>query len=78
MVLVGMWLPDEEEVWGNLIYDTASMVASSLRAERDADVLKADLLADVIHYIDHPSTNYSGEYYNTEQSGPDDGVERRS
>ncbi len=68
MVVVGMWLPnDEEQVWGNLLYDTASMIASSLSPERDLDTFKADLLADVAHYIDDPSTKYSGEYYNTEQ-----------
>jgi hypothetical protein len=69
MALVGMWLPDEEEsVWGNLLYDTAAMIASSLRPERDANALKGELLADVARYIDHPSTQYSGEYYGTEES----------
>jgi Domain of unknown function (DUF5076) len=79
MVLVGMWLPDDEEsVWGNLIYDTASMVASSLRAGGDTDSLKADLLEDIAHYIDCPNTKYSGEYYNTEQDGAGNGAPRRA
>ena len=71
MVLVGMWLPDNEEsVWGNLIYDTSAMIAETLVPERDVETLKKDLLADVLGYIDKPSTKYSGEYYNTEQAVP--------
>ncbi|MBA4148018.1 MAG: DUF5076 domain-containing protein [Verrucomicrobia bacterium] len=67
IVLVGMWLPDNEEsVWGNILYDAAAMIASTFNPERDADRVKADLLADILHYIDHPSTKYSGEYYNTQ------------
>ncbi len=68
MVLVGMWLPDEEAVWGNLLYDISSMVAESLGSRRDVDTTKADLISDVLYYIDNPSTKYSGEYYNTEQA----------
>jgi hypothetical protein len=71
MVFVGMWLPDNEEsVWGNLIYDMSSMLASSMKPEGNADELKDELIRDVINYIDHPSTKYSGEYYDTEQTHP--------
>ncbi|MEM9479142.1 MAG: DUF5076 domain-containing protein [Verrucomicrobiota bacterium] len=70
MVLVGMWLPDDEEsVWGNLLYDISAMLAESLAPELDVETLKSDLLSDVVSYIDDPSTKYSGEYYNTEQGG---------
>ncbi|WP_353568973.1 DUF5076 domain-containing protein [Haloferula sargassicola] len=69
MVLVGMWLPEEEAVWGNLLYDISAMVAESLGSQRDVAITKADLIADVLHYIDNPTTEYSGEYYNTEQNG---------
>ncbi len=66
MVLVGMRLPEEESVWGNLLYDISSMVAESLDSQRDVATTKADLIGDVLAYIDSPSTKYSGEYYNTE------------
>lgn len=70
MVLVGMWLPDQEEsVWGNLLYDIAALVAESLAPERDAETTKSDLIQDVFHYIEHPSTAYSGEFYGTEKGG---------
>jgi hypothetical protein len=65
MVLVGMWLPEEEAVWGNLLYDIAAMVAESLGPQRDVATTKADLIADVLHYINNPTTKYSGEYYDT-------------
>lgn len=68
MVLVGMWLPEEEAVWGNLLYDFSAMVAESLRSQRDVATTKADLIADVLHYINNPTSQYSGEYYNTEQA----------
>jgi hypothetical protein len=75
MVLVGMWLPDNEEaVWGNLLYDIAALVAESLVSERDVNTVKRDLIGDVFHYIDHPSTKYHGEYYNTEQGGAGNGA----
>ncbi|MDP0491414.1 MAG: DUF5076 domain-containing protein [Verrucomicrobiota bacterium JB023] len=70
MVLVGMWLPDDEEsVWGNLLYDICAMVAESLAPERNVETSKSNLLTDVVSYIDGPSTKYSGEYYKTEQGG---------
>lgn len=69
MVLVGLWLPEEEAVWGNLLYDISAMIAESLGSQRDVPTTKADLIADVLHYIDNPSTNYTGEYYDTEQDG---------
>jgi hypothetical protein len=79
MVLVGMWLPDNEEsVWGNLLYDLAAMVASSLRPERKVDHLKADLLANVMRYIDQPSSKYSGKYYKTKQDGAGKRGKRRA
>lgn len=69
MVLVGMWLPDETAVWGNLLYDISAMVAESLGSQPNVATTKAGLIADVLHYIDNPTTKYSGEYYNTEQDG---------
>lgn len=66
MVLVGMWLPEEEAVWGNLLYDISAMVAESLGSRRDVATTKADLIADIQQYIDKPTTKYSGEYYTTE------------
>lgn len=54
MVLVGMWLPEEEAVWGNLLYDISAMVAESLGSQRDV-ATKADLFADALYYIDNPT-----------------------
>lgn len=69
MALVGMWLPEDEEVvWGNLLYDISSIVAACLAPERDYAVSKSEVLSHLISGIDTPNTNYSGEYYNTEHS----------
>lgn len=69
MALVGMWLPDDEEVvWGNLLYDISSLVAASFVPERDYETSKSELLSHVISGIDTPITNYSREDNNTEQS----------
>jgi len=64
MVLVGMWLLKEEAVWANLLYDMAAMIANSLDQEDGAVATQSALIRDVLRYIDEPSTDYSGEYYN--------------
>jgi hypothetical protein len=59
-----------------LLYDIAALIAESLDATRASDPIKDRLIGDVFDYIDSPSTEYSGEYYGTEQG--DEGSNRRS
>lgn len=69
IVRVGMWLEiGEEEVWGNLLYDLCSMIASSLDRGA-ADSIRDRLSKELLHYIDNPSTVYSGEFYGNEGKG---------
>ena len=63
LVLVGMWLPDEEEVvWGNLLYDLTSIIASSLQKD-GSDELRNEIAQKLVSYIIDPNTEYSGQYY---------------
>jgi hypothetical protein len=72
LLLVGMWLPDDEEsVWGNLLYDLSYMIASSMKPD-DIEELHNTLAQKMINYVDEPSTRYSGEYYTNEQLPPSD------
>ena len=68
LLLVGMWLPaDEESVWGNILYDLLYLIASTLDPDRP-ETLRDTLSRKVISYIAKPTTEYSGEYYNNEAS----------
>lgn len=65
IVRVGMWIKSgEEEVWGNLLYDSCSMIASSLDKQA-ADSIRDRFAKKVLGYVEHPSTTYSGEFYGT-------------
>lgn len=63
IVRVGMWLPDDEEgTWGNLLYDLAFMIATSIRPS-GPEGIRDTMIERIGYYIDHPSTRYSGNYY---------------
>jgi len=67
MVLVGMWLPENEEsVWGNLLYDMSYMLASSIVSE-EVEKTQFLVIQAILRYIEEPSTDYTGQYYDTEQ-----------
>ncbi len=67
LVLVGMWLPDQEEsVWGNLLYDLAFMIGMSIDGN-SAELLRDEIAEKLVSYMEKPSTNYSGKYYGSEE-----------
>jgi hypothetical protein len=64
LVRVGMWLPnDEEAVWGNILYDLASLIAEQISTGDDASRLRTGLFNDTLGYVHKPSTTYTGTYY---------------
>ncbi|OUR86889.1 hypothetical protein A9Q81_27565 [Gammaproteobacteria bacterium 42_54_T18] len=68
IVLVGMWLPsDEESVWANLLYDMTYMIASSIESDLDVEKTQEFIVYELLRYIKEPSTAYTGQYCNTEQ-----------
>jgi hypothetical protein len=66
IVRVGMWIKGgEEEIWGNLLYDLCSMIASSLD-KKAVDSIRDRFAKKILDYVEHPSTTYSGEFYGKE------------
>lgn len=69
IVRVGMWIKmGEEQVWGNLLYDLCAMIASSLD-EGAADDIRSRFATKILDYVEHPSSQYSGEFYGKEAKG---------
>jgi len=78
VVFVGMWIKsnEEENTWGNIIYDVATMISDTVSSESTKEKFKFRLLEHLEEFIENPTTDsYRGQYRESHNQAGDDNSE---